>query len=63
MLQERDPQEGPIPHLEACLCVLLSIIPLAIANVLEDEAKFSQATVTGYFESAYGQKMNGKALA
>nr|POE44886.1 mediator of rna polymerase ii transcription subunit 33a [Quercus suber] len=31
---ERDPLEGPIPHLEARLCVLLSIVPLAIANVL-----------------------------
>ena len=63
MLQERDPPEGPIPHLETRLCVLLSIVPLAIANVLEDEAKFSQATATGYVESAYGHKMNGKALA
>ncbi|KAK4582106.1 hypothetical protein RGQ29_025323 [Quercus rubra] len=61
--QERDPPEGPIPHLETRLCVLLSIVPLAIANVLEDEAKFSQATATGYVESAYGHKMNGKALA
>lgn len=63
MLQERDPPEGPIPHLEARLCVLLSIVPLAIANVLEDEAKFSQATATGHVETAYGRKMNGKALA
>ena len=30
---------------------------------MEDEAKFSQATATGYVESAYGHKMNGKALA
>ena len=36
---------------------------MAITNVLEDEAKFSQATATGYVESAYGHKMNGKALA
>ena len=63
MLQECDPPEGPVPHLKARLCVLLSIVPLAIANVLEDEAKFSQATTTGYVESAYGHKMNGKALA
>nr|XP_023904924.1 mediator of RNA polymerase II transcription subunit 33A-like [Quercus suber] len=34
--RERDPLEGPIPHLEARLCVLLSIVPLAIANVLQD---------------------------
>ena len=38
--QERDPLEGPVPHLEARLCVLLSITPLAIARVLEDNATF-----------------------
>ncbi|XP_057513892.1 mediator of RNA polymerase II transcription subunit 33A-like [Actinidia eriantha] len=38
--RERDPLEGPVPHLEARLCVLLSITPLAIARVLEDNATF-----------------------
>lgn len=38
-LQERDPPEGPIPHLEARLCVLLSIVPLTIAKVIEDDVK------------------------
>lgn len=52
-----------MPHLEARLCVLLSIVPLAIANVLEDEAKLCQAASTGYIESGYGHKMNGKAHA
>lgn len=61
--RERDPPEGPVPHLEARLCVLLSIVPLAIANVLEDEAKLCQAAATGYIESGYGHKMNGKAHA
>ncbi|GMH10069.1 hypothetical protein Nepgr_011910 [Nepenthes gracilis] len=37
--RERDPLEGPVPHLEARLSVLLSIVPLAITCVLEDEAK------------------------
>ncbi|KAF9591887.1 hypothetical protein IFM89_009495 [Coptis chinensis] len=35
--RERDPLEGPIPHLDARLCVLLSITPLAIARVIENE--------------------------
>ncbi|KAK6943327.1 hypothetical protein RJ641_024429 [Dillenia turbinata] len=36
--RERDPLEGPVPHLEARLCVLLSIVPLSIAHVLEDDS-------------------------
>ncbi|KAB1224692.1 Mediator of RNA polymerase II transcription subunit 33A [Morella rubra] len=63
--RERDPPEGPIPRLEARLCVLLSIVPLAIANVLEDEAKLASsipgATAIGSVDLGYGQKMNGKA--
>ncbi|KAI6698743.1 hypothetical protein NL676_018862 [Syzygium grande] len=35
--RERDPPEGPIPHLEARLCILLCIVPLAIAGVLMDD--------------------------
>ncbi|KAG6697975.1 hypothetical protein I3842_09G228400 [Carya illinoinensis] len=66
--REHDPLEGPIPRLEARLCVLLSIVPLAIANVLEDEAKLCHsstagATFTGSVESGYGHKMNGKGCA
>ncbi|KAJ9185518.1 hypothetical protein P3X46_005145 [Hevea brasiliensis] len=40
--RERDPVEGPIPHLESRLCVLLTIVPLAIAKILEDEASSVQ---------------------
>ncbi|KAL2509777.1 Mediator of RNA polymerase II transcription subunit 33A [Forsythia ovata] len=36
--RERDPLEGPIPQLEARLCILLSIVPLAIARVFEDNS-------------------------
>ncbi|XP_027352449.1 mediator of RNA polymerase II transcription subunit 33A-like isoform X2 [Abrus precatorius] len=49
--QERDPPEGPIPHLEARLCVLLSIVPLAIANVLRDDSELSSVQVS--MESGY----------
>ncbi|XP_049933972.1 mediator of RNA polymerase II transcription subunit 33A-like isoform X2 [Nymphaea colorata] len=32
--REREPLEGPVPHLDARLCILLSITPLAIARVV-----------------------------
>ncbi|XP_059641819.1 mediator of RNA polymerase II transcription subunit 33A-like isoform X2 [Cornus florida] len=48
--RERDPLEGPIPHLEARLSVLLSIVPLAIARVLEDDATLS-SSLSGGVES------------
>ncbi|GLU17803.1 hypothetical protein SLE2022_341560 [Rubroshorea leprosula] len=56
--RERDPLEGPIPHLEARLCVLLSIVPLAIANVLEDEAKLHPSVQ----ESGYGNGMDRRGF-
>ncbi|XP_047069806.1 mediator of RNA polymerase II transcription subunit 33A-like [Lolium rigidum] len=33
----REPLEGPIPHLDARLCMLLALIPLAIAAILKEE--------------------------
>ncbi|GMY16614.1 mediator of RNA polymerase II transcription subunit 33B-like isoform X1 [Fagus crenata] len=35
--RERDPAEGPVPRLDTCLCVLLSITTLAVANIIEEE--------------------------
>ncbi|KAK8555592.1 hypothetical protein V6N13_046120 [Hibiscus sabdariffa] len=35
--RERDISEGPIPHLDTCLCMLLSITPLVVANIVEEE--------------------------
>ncbi|OMP04999.1 hypothetical protein COLO4_09143 [Corchorus olitorius] len=35
--RERDISEGPVPRLDTCLCMLLSITPLAVANVVEEE--------------------------
>ncbi|XP_004305061.1 PREDICTED: mediator of RNA polymerase II transcription subunit 33B-like [Fragaria vesca subsp. vesca] len=62
---ERDPLEGPIPHLESRLCVLLSIVPLAIANVLEDEANLNSSslkdTASRNVENGDGHEMNSKA--
>ena len=39
--------EGPIPHLESRLCILLSIVPLAIALLLEDEVDSCNSSSQG----------------
>ncbi|GMN71980.1 hypothetical protein TIFTF001_054668 [Ficus carica] len=61
-----DVLSGPIPHLEARLCVLLSIVPLAIAKVLEDETQMLSssrpATMMSGYETGYGHGMSGKTL-
>ncbi|WVY92098.1 hypothetical protein V8G54_037612 [Vigna mungo] len=43
--KERDIPEGLIPHLVARLCVLLCIVPLAIANVQIDASEFMQIPI------------------
>ncbi|XP_075641479.1 mediator of RNA polymerase II transcription subunit 33B [Castanea sativa] len=35
--RERDPCEGPVPRLDTCLCMLLSVTTLAVANIIEEE--------------------------
>lgn len=55
--RERDPPEGPIPHLEARLCVLLSIVPLAIVNVLKEDSKHNPSSVQMSMESGYSHEM------
>ncbi|VYS55888.1 unnamed protein product [Arabidopsis thaliana] len=35
--EERDPIEGPVPRTDTFLCVLLSVTPLAVANIIEEE--------------------------
>ncbi|XP_004486114.1 mediator of RNA polymerase II transcription subunit 33A isoform X2 [Cicer arietinum] len=35
--RERDPIEGPMPHLDTRLCMLLCITPLVVANLIEEE--------------------------
>lgn len=65
--QERDPLEGPLPHLEARLCIPLSIIPLAIAKVLEDESQIYTSSGLGNamseYETRYDCSMNENACA
>ncbi|XP_042476900.1 mediator of RNA polymerase II transcription subunit 33A-like [Macadamia integrifolia] len=66
--RERDPLEGPIPHLDARLCVLLSITPLAIVRIVEDEGEISLPAVQGGMAfgsvgSDYKHGMDGTANA
>ncbi|KAL6968365.1 hypothetical protein U1Q18_034165 [Sarracenia purpurea var. burkii] len=35
--RERDPSEGPVPRLDTCLCMLLSVTTLAIFMIIEEE--------------------------
>ncbi|KAG4390580.1 hypothetical protein GLYMA_05G001600v4 [Glycine max] len=35
--RERDPGEGPVPRLDTCLSMLLSITTLVVANLIEEE--------------------------
>ncbi|KNA04417.1 hypothetical protein SOVF_199670 isoform A [Spinacia oleracea] len=35
--RERDPMEGPVPRLDTRMCVLLSITPLVVADLIEEE--------------------------
>lgn len=62
-LQERDPPpEGPIPHLETRLCVLLSIVPLAISNVLADDNQVKAPSVQVATDTANGHAMDENCL-
>ncbi|KAL5792983.1 hypothetical protein ACOSP7_001577 [Xanthoceras sorbifolium] len=35
--RERDPSEGPVPRLDTCLCMLLCISTLAVADIIEED--------------------------
>ncbi|CAA2935110.1 mediator of RNA polymerase II transcription subunit 33A-like [Olea europaea subsp. europaea] len=35
--RERNSSEGPVPRLDTCLCMLLSITTLAVVNIIEEE--------------------------
>ncbi|WOL04556.1 mediator of RNA polymerase II transcription subunit 33A-like [Canna indica] len=35
--RDREPLEGPVPHLDARLCMLLSIVPLVVVSIVKEE--------------------------
>ncbi|XP_038693797.1 mediator of RNA polymerase II transcription subunit 33A-like isoform X2 [Tripterygium wilfordii] len=66
--RERESLEGPVPHLESRLSVLLSIVPLAISKLLEEEApmhssSLHEATESRSTDSSYGHEMDGNGFA
>lgn len=50
--RERNACEGPVPRLDTCMCMLLSIVPLVIVNIIEEE----ECAVNE--ESQLGQKVD-----
>ncbi|KAH7667436.1 hypothetical protein IHE45_12G057800 [Dioscorea alata] len=47
MQREREPLEGPMPHLDSRLCILLSIVPLAILSILKEDSEKSSSARNG----------------
>ncbi|XP_057816725.1 mediator of RNA polymerase II transcription subunit 33A [Cryptomeria japonica] len=65
--RERDPLEGPVPHLDARLCMLLSITPVTIANLIDVEDRNFQSdrnngTLNEHSEERNGSDMKRAAL-
>ncbi|KAI6698742.1 hypothetical protein NL676_018861 [Syzygium grande] len=60
--RERDPPEGPIPHLEARLGILLCIVPLAIAGVLMDDIDLSSTSSCDPSESFLSDPGHGHRI-
>ncbi|XP_020521729.1 mediator of RNA polymerase II transcription subunit 33A isoform X2 [Amborella trichopoda] len=58
--RERDPLEGPVPHLDARLCVLLSITPLAAARVIEEDMEDSSLINGGVTQNSGTTDEHGK---
>lgn len=42
--RERDSNEGPVPRVDTCLCMLLSVTTLAIASIIEEEESTVEQT-------------------
>ncbi|PON47750.1 hypothetical protein PanWU01x14_242170 [Parasponia andersonii] len=61
--RERNPLEGPLPHLEARLCILLSVVPLAIAKVLDDESETKVYSSSALGSTVSADETNKKAPA
>ncbi|URE44240.1 hypothetical protein MUK42_13639 [Musa troglodytarum] len=61
--RDREPIEGPIPHLDARLCMLLSIVPLAVAAVVKEENEMPYPFSNGFLRSnSYGNEGNKFAV-
>ncbi|XP_038988885.1 mediator of RNA polymerase II transcription subunit 33A-like isoform X2 [Phoenix dactylifera] len=60
--RDREPLEGPIPHLDARLCMLLSIVPLSIVPLVKEEYEMPSLISKGITRS-YGNGAEENNLA
>uniref|UniRef100_A0A1D1XID6 Serine hydroxymethyltransferase n=1 Tax=Anthurium amnicola TaxID=1678845 RepID=A0A1D1XID6_9ARAE len=49
--RERDPIEGPVPHVDTRLCMLLSITTLSVADIIEEETNIAEENESGISNS------------
>lgn len=60
--QERDPVESPMPHLDSRLCMLLSVTPLVVAGLIEEDESAQVDKKEHSFVSHWRkQKVTGKS--
>lgn len=57
--QERDLIEGPVPRLDTCLCMLLSITTLAVANIIEEEESILSEEAEWKVKQVIGNRRKG----
>ncbi|XP_073292189.1 mediator of RNA polymerase II transcription subunit 33A-like isoform X1 [Primulina huaijiensis] len=51
--RERNPSEGPVPRLDTCLCMLLSVVVLAVVHIVKEDEVI---LVTETQQSSYNKK-------
>ncbi|CAN1855322.1 Mediator of RNA polymerase II transcription subunit 33B [Linum perenne] len=60
--RERDPREGPVPRLDTCLCLLLSVTTITVAELIEEEES-ELVNVTASYLSTPGTCREGLVSA
>ncbi|GLJ38137.1 hypothetical protein SUGI_0776330 [Cryptomeria japonica] len=58
--RERNPIEGPGPHLDSRLCILLSITPLVIVSIIEEEYKIIEAAKNNVLGNIVNTRVHDK---
>ncbi|KAI9128793.1 hypothetical protein K1719_000276 [Acacia pycnantha] len=58
--RERDPIEGPMPHLDTRLCMLLCIMPLVVSNLIEEEERIPNDETENGPTDQWKEKIPGK---
>ncbi|XP_028761050.1 mediator of RNA polymerase II transcription subunit 33A isoform X2 [Neltuma alba] len=58
--RERDPIEGPMPHLDTRLCMLLCIMPLVVSSLIEEEERIPTDETENGPTDQWKEKVPGK---